>query len=94
MERSILDGRVGLGGIRIFVVNTKTEAVTDIPAFSSGEFFYEGLVPGRYKAYIDPEQLTKYGYRSEPQFIEFEIMPSDAGKSRDDLNFLLAPAPK
>jgi hypothetical protein len=94
VERQIPEGKMGLGGIRVFVENTKTEAVLDIPAFSSGEYFYEGLVPGQYKAYIDPDQLTKYGYQSDPQFIEFEITPSDTGKSKDNMNFLLAPVLK
>jgi hypothetical protein len=94
VERQTPEGKTGLGGIRIFVVNTKTEAVIDISAFSSGEYFYEGLVPGQYKAYVDPEQLTKYGYKSEPQSIEFEITPLDAGKSKNNMNFLLTPVSK
>jgi hypothetical protein len=94
VERQMQSGRAGLGGIRLFVVNTKTEAVVDIPAFSNGEYFYEGLVPGNYKVYIDPEQLTKYGYQSEPQSLEFEIAPSEAGESKDKLNFLLSPSSK
>jgi len=94
VERETLGRKIGLGGIRIFVVNTKTEAVLDIPAFSNGEFFYEGLVPGEYKAYVDPEQLAKYGYQSMPQSIEFEIKPSETGGSKDNLNFLLTPITK
>jgi hypothetical protein len=63
----------------------------DITAFSNGEFFYEGLVPGLYKAYIDPEQSAKYGYQSEPQSIEFEVQPSNTGRPNDNINFLLVP---
>ena len=92
VERQTSTGKVGLGGIRIFITNTKTEAVVNVPAFSNGEFYYEGLVPGHYKAYVDPAQMEKYGYKSEPQAIEFEISPQQTSNSIDGMNFILIPA--
>jgi hypothetical protein len=91
IQRQTAEGRVGVGGVKIIIVNQGTEAVTELPAFSNGEFFYEGLIPGSYKIYIDPEQLAKYGYKSAPESIEFDVAPADAGKCKENVNFTLLP---
>lgn len=84
-------GKVGVGGIKIMILNMKTEALDEITAFSNGEYFYEGLIPGAYRIYIDPGQLAHYGYLADPEVIDFEVKPEDAGTVKQDVDFVLYP---
>lgn len=83
----------GQGGIRVMVLDLAKESVTEITSFSNGEYFYLGLIPGSYRAYIDREQLAKLGYSSQPEAIEFEVKPLEEGTSIEDIDFLLVPIP-
>jgi len=91
IQRKTLDGEVGIGGIKIMFLNMTTESMTEVSTFNNGDFYYLGLIPGRYRAYIDNEQLETYGYMSEPGDIEFEIEMVDGGAIIEDINFKLVP---
>lgn len=91
--RKTLVSETGLGGIKIEVVNTASEAVTEITTFSNGEFYYLGLVPGHYRAYIKAEQLSAYGLASEPGEIEFEMQAVERGGSVGNIDFIVSPKP-
>lgn len=85
---------VGMGGIRVMLVNLTTESVTELRTFNSGEFYYLGLIPGQYEAYIDPTQLKELGYECEPGALQFEMDPSKGLDIVDNLAFhLTAPSP-
>jgi hypothetical protein len=94
VERQLTNGIVGVGGIKIILVNISRETVTEITAFSNGEYMYFGLLPGFYRAYIDPQQLLKFKYESEPKSIEFKVDPANDGLSVENINFLLIPKPE
>jgi hypothetical protein len=94
VERQTQGGKAGVGGIKVLLMNVTTEVLTEVTAFSSGEFYCEGMIPGTYRAYIDPDQLTKYGYNCEPAALEFEIKPTDSGTCKENINFLLIPKPE
>ena len=91
VERQTTAGHVGVGGFTLHVVNLTNEVVTEITTFSSGQYYYLGLIPGKYRAYLDPAQLERYGYTSEPASLEFEIQPSSDGASVENINFALLP---
>ena len=91
VRRKTAQGDVGLGGIRITFVNLSRETVTTVTTFSNGEYYYLGLLPGKYRAYIDPEQLERYGYATEPGDIQFELEQVEGGAIVSDLDFLLVP---
>ncbi len=82
----------GVGGTKIILMNLSKESVIELMSFTSGDFYYLGLIPGSYKAYLDPEQLEQYGYVSQPAQIEFEIKPVEGGTMIEGVNFLLVPA--
>ncbi len=84
-------GDVGQGGIRIDFFHLGKESVTEVMSFTNGDFFYLGLLPGRYRAYIDPDQLKRYGYRCEPEYIEFDMDAVEGGAVVSDLKFTLIP---
>lgn len=93
VERQTQAGKVGVGGITLHVINLTKDIVTEITTFSSGQYYYLGLIPGKYRAYLDPAQMERYGYVSEPASLEFEILPSTDGTSVENINFTLLPKP-
>ena len=89
VDRKIMDGTVGVGGIKIFIVNEVTGKEIEMTTFNSGDFFYLGLVPGMYRAYIDPEQLENYGYVSKPAYSRFQIKTVEGGDYVGNVNFVI-----
>ncbi|UCC43957.1 MAG: hypothetical protein JSU65_12720 [Candidatus Zixiibacteriota bacterium] len=86
-------GDIGLGGIKIYVVNLTKDILSEVTSFTDGDYYYLGLLPGAYRVYLDPAQLEKYGYMSEPESIEFEAKAVEGGVSIGDISFVLVPGP-
>jgi len=93
IERQIGSVSVGIGGIKIVLMNLSKETLIELTSFNSGDYYYLGLTPGTYKAFIDPTQLEKYGYTAIPEKIEFEIKPLEGGSVIEGINFKLVPSP-
>ena len=91
IRRRVGDTRVGIGGIRVFFLETARESITEVMTFNNGDYYFLGLLPGKYRAYVDPDQLQQYGYRSQPEEIKFEVKPVDGGAVVDNVDFLLIP---
>ncbi len=91
VDRKIPEGKVGVGGLKLKVVNEASGKEFEITTFNNGEFYYLGLVPGMYRAYIDPEQLEKYGYISTPPDISFQVKTVSGGDYIDNINFTISP---
>ena len=89
IEREVENGKIGVGGVRIFVINEQTNKKTEILTFNNGEYFYLGLPPGMYRAEIDKEQLSKSGYKSQPESIPFQVKTVENGDFVDNINFIL-----
>ncbi|MEW6051024.1 MAG: hypothetical protein AB1644_08205 [Candidatus Zixiibacteriota bacterium] len=89
VQRQTTDGLYGVGGIRIKVLNVSKDIVTEIPTFNNGEYYYLGLIPGMYRAYIDPGQLEKFGYRSKPESIQFQVNAGETAQSVEHIDFVL-----
>ncbi|MCH9031791.1 MAG: hypothetical protein IIB00_05980 [candidate division Zixibacteria bacterium] len=58
---------------------------------NDGEFFYLGLLPGKYRVYLDSEQLAESGYRADRDGRNFEILPKRGGESIRGVNFNMLP---
>jgi len=93
VKRQVGAGLSGVGGFRIILLNVSKDVVTEVSTFNDGVFFYLGLLPGSYRAYIDAGQLQKYGYVCDPPAIEFDIRPIAGGETIENLDFTLSPAP-
>lgn len=91
VKRQTASGQSGLGGAKVVLVNLSTGERTEISTFNNGEFYYLGLIPGRYRAEVDNNQLTSSGYKSSPPYIDFELKPSETGAIVEDIHFLLIP---
>jgi len=91
VNRIVKDGKIGAGGLRVVVVNEETGKETKITTFNNGEFYYLGLVPGKYEAHLDQDQLSKFGYKSEPGEIPFEVRTISGGDYVKDIDFTIVP---
>lgn len=91
IKRFTFAGDVGAGGIRLNLLNLSKDVISQIVTFNDGDYYFLGLLPGRYRAYPDAKQLEKYGYYADPEFIEFEVEPVAGGVSIEDINFVLVP---
>jgi hypothetical protein len=89
VDRQIPGATVGVGGIKITIINETTNKETELTTFNNGEFFYLGLVPGLYRAYIDPEQLERFGYISDPPYIKFQIKSISGGDYFGNAKFII-----
>ncbi len=91
VERQSTSGRLGIGGLRIQMINLGRDQLTEISTFTTGDYYHLGLIPGRYRIQLDPEQLGQLGYQSEPASHEV-IVPAGADPiSLEQINFLLLP---
>ncbi len=91
VNRRVGTGSTGVGGIRLMLLNISRDVLTEIMTFSDGEFYYMGLLPGSYRTYVDPVQMSRAGYRTEPESIEFDIKPIVGGEVIEDINFIMVP---
>jgi hypothetical protein len=91
VDRQTAGAARGVGGTKVILMNLSKESLIELVTFNSGEYYYLGLIPGSYKAYIDPGQLAQFGYVSQPEYIEFEIKPVEGGSFVENINFLLVP---
>ena len=91
VKRKVGEGTAGIGGIRIMVFNISKDVLTEITSFNDGEYYFLGLLPGTYRAYLDPEQIGRAGYRSVPESIEFDIKPVVGGEIIENISFVLEP---
>ncbi len=91
VERVVRGNTVGVGGMKVHVVNERTGRIDIIRTFNNGDYFYLGLVPGVYRAYLDPRQLEQYGYRSEPSEISFQVRATAGGDIVENINFRIVP---
>ncbi len=92
IDRQTAAGNVGVGGMILHVLNLSNDVITDITTFSSGQYYYLGLLPGKYRAYVDATQMAQSGYESEPASREFEVKSSASGSSVEGISFVLIPA--
>ncbi len=92
-----IDGRVSrkvgntttpVSGIKIHIKNIKDEKVETISTYSDGIYYFFGLRPGKYIAYLDEEHLKILGSKSVKP-IKFEIEPKKNGDIVMDVNFII-----
>jgi len=91
VKRLVGQGHAGVGAIKVMVLNISKDVLTEITTFNDGAYYYLGLLPGSYRAYLDPDQLARAGYQSQPAAIEFDIKPMAGGQPVENIDFLMVP---
>ena len=74
-------------------MNLSNESVTEVTTYAGGEFYHLGLIPGQYRAYIDPDQVSRHGYTVQPEHIDFEVDPANGLDIVEGINFILIKQP-
>jgi hypothetical protein len=91
VQRQLLGDKAGVGGIKVKIINEINGKEVIISTFNDGEYFYLGLVPGMYRAFLDAEQLAAYGYISDPPSISFQVKTAEGGDYVENINFVIKP---
>jgi outer membrane protein OmpA-like peptidoglycan-associated protein len=81
--------KIAQSGIKIHVLSEDKSWSTEIPVYSDGNFYYMGIPPGNYTAYVDSIQLDILNLYSSPESITFTIKKNLSGDEYSNLNFEL-----
>lgn len=76
-------------GIKVQIEGIDNEENITINTFNDGSFYYFGLGPGKYRVYVNNEQLEYLNYTSKPAEYEVKIGYEDSQRPFEDLNFEL-----
>jgi hypothetical protein len=91
IQRKTKQGMSGVGGIKLLFYNMANESVIEVTTFINGDFYFLGLLPGKYLVHVDQNQLDQYGYQASPDDLELDIKPEKGGSIVEDLIFTLSP---
>jgi hypothetical protein len=83
------ESKEGQGRIKVHLENYEKNDDETIMLFSDGTFYKAGVIPGRYKIYIDSTQLKILNCISKPEYINFEVKATEEGDEVSGLNFEL-----
>ena len=78
-----------IGGIKIYIKNIADGNIETITTFSDGTYYFFGLRPGNYVAYLDAEQLEIIGIKKNIAPIEFTVKAVENGDIIMNVDFIL-----
>ena len=76
-------------GLTIEINSVGSDFHKTISVFNDGSFYYMGLPPGKYEAYVDSSQLTMLGVYADPAVLAFEVKATKNGDFVEGLRILL-----
>ncbi len=89
VKRKFGNNYTPVSGIKIHIKNLDTGKITTISTYSDGNYYYFGLRPGNYEAYLDKEHLQIMGIKKEIKPIKFNIEPKENGDIIMDADFII-----
>ena len=87
-------GAKGQGRITVMFQHMDSDTTSSILSEFDGNFYYLGLTPGIYAAYVDPEQLRKLKMDADPHMRGFQIRARPDGDIIQGIDFVLRPLDK
>lgn len=84
------DVKQPVSGLNMRILRIDTESLVTARTFFDGSFYQMELIPAVYRVYPDSAQLGILRARAVPEYIEFEIEPSEYGDFKD-VEFVLVP---
>lgn len=79
----------GLGRIIVNYYRNGNKKVASVLSEEDGYFTYMGLLPGKYVAMLDKEQLERVGMDSKDYKFEFEVEQDEEGTYIDGIKFII-----
>jgi len=76
-------------GLTLEIKSVGSDFQKAISIFGDGSFYYMGLPPGKYEAYVDSSQLSMLGLDADPAILKFEVKPTKNGDYVEGLKILL-----
>ncbi len=76
-------------GLTLYIKSKSTGRTTSVSVFNDGSFYYMGLQPGEYEAYVDSTQLSVLGVYADPAILNFNIKPTKNGDFVEGLKIIL-----
>ncbi len=89
VRREAKEETITLSGMPVVIENLSNHKIYRINTFSDGSFYYFGLLPGKYKIYLDKKIVSKIGKTTEPEFYNIEIKSVESGEYFDNMEFLI-----
>lgn len=80
-------------GVRLLIEGIDVDHEQTLRTFSDGSFYAVEIPPGRYRAQVDPEQLSRLGAESDPQELTFEVASTPAGDLVSGLEIVIIEEP-
>ncbi len=78
-----------ISGIKLHIKNISDGSIKSVSTYSDGTYYYFGLRPGKYIAYLDENHIQILGIKKEVKPFEFEIKPKENGDIIMDVNFII-----
>jgi len=89
VSRKIGTNYSDVGGIKVYIKNLDDDKIEKIVTFSDGSYYYFGLRPGKYIAYLDEEQLKILRIKKAIMPFEFTVSPVEDGDIIMNANFII-----
>jgi hypothetical protein len=83
------DNLVPISGFNIILEESESSEITKIKTMSDGSFYHYGIKPGKYKIYLDNEQLKRLGLNSKPENYKSSIRSISFEEEFTEFNFVL-----
>ncbi len=84
------DGKLSaISGLTMEIKSVSGDIEKSVSVFNDGSFYYMGLPPGRYEAYVDSSQLAVLGVYEVPEKLLFDVKPTKNGDYVEGLSILL-----
>jgi cell division septation protein DedD len=76
-------------GLSLEIRSVGSDFKKTLSVFGDGSFYYMGLPPGEYKAYVDSSQLAILDLESDPSILTFKVKPTKEGDYVEGLKIFL-----
>ena len=76
-------------GIKVHIKNLSNDNDKIVSTFTDGSYYHYGLLPGKYKVYLEKSDLKKLKLKSYPESYDIEIKSTTDGDDINNLNFSL-----
>ena len=78
-----------VSGMKLYIKNLDDEKIEKVVTFSDGSYYFFGLRPGKYIAYLDEDQLKMLKTNKIVKPIEFTVRPIEDGDIITDIDFII-----
>jgi hypothetical protein len=83
------NSKTAIPGLTLYIKGVDSDFKKSISVFGDGSFYYMGIPPGKYEAYVDSSQLAMLEVVADPALLTFEVKATKNGDFVEGLEILL-----